>query len=159
MRSSFAICLVLWVLFALPGFAHLDDEELPEGADDIVVPEVISLLDFVRFTRVDHRLLLYRLDRGDTHFVAGLPPELSRAAANAGEINPRPTGRLVWEMSEITDPSQRAAYLAQKAEILRQTLVAMRADPNTAQLDLDTVRALLDLVTLWQQDPMAGAPK
>lgn len=155
MRLLFVIVSlgVVWPSF---GVAHLEDETLPDGADQIIVPEIIPLLDFVRYTRLDHRLLLYRLARGDRHVVAGLTQPLNRAAAYAGEINPRPTASLIWDMAQLSARAARERYLADELTYLTEVLAAMEANPETEQIDLDTVDALIALIRLWQMDPMAG---
>lgn len=137
--------------------AHLADEQLPENADEIVIPRNIPLLDFVRFTRIDHRLVLDRLTKGDIHHVGTMTVPLTEAALKAGEIAPWPAARLVWEMADLPDASVRAAYLEEKAGSLRQSLADLVADPLADETDLDTVRALLALVTLWLRNPMNGA--
>lgn len=156
LRMRRLILSLTFVLCAAQAVAHLAGETLPEDADDIVVPATIPVLDAIRFTRMDHRLILYRIDRGDAHHFGALPVALTRAVARAGEINPRPTARILWEMSELGDPAARAAYLADKAEDLRQTKARMGGNAKTANIDIDTVDALLDLVILWQATPMAG---
>lgn len=163
MRRAVALIflwLCLWLGLALGAAgAHPLDEELPPDADQIVLPAVIPVLDFVRYNRVDHRILLWRLDRGDDHRVGALTPQLTEAAAAAGVQSPRAASRLVWEMSETRGLEAREAYLMQEAAKLRADLAALRQDPLATAFDRDTVRIILRFVSLWLADPINGAPQ
>ena len=159
-------CCVLFC--ADPLQAHEDDIPIPVDSDDLVVPTNISVLEFARLTRFDHRLVLHRmLEKGDKHHVGTMSRSLSIKALEAGRENPRAAGNLLWQMSQIAASADRAAalererlHLEQLAIDLDAKLAGMTPEDEARQMtqnDVDTVAALLALVLLWQNNPMDGA--
>lgn len=161
----------------LASYAHVDDEMLPPNADEIFIPQNLPLMQVVRFTRGDYRLLETRLVQGDTHHLGTMSLPLSTAAVIAGTHDPRSTARVLWEMSRQITSAERAAYLSEVESTFKAALAELgppppAVDPDSEAAEAESpdaedlarddedrqaLQALLDLIALWQLNPMDGA--
>lgn len=141
--SKHILPAILVVFLAVhPVHGHEDDEPWSGDISTLNVPQNIDLFTFLRFTRLDHKIVATKMDGGATHHIGTMSAALTRATVAAGQENPRAVARLVFDMSELTDWDARNARLT--AELAKAT-----SDENAAYI--------IPLLELWLTNPQDGA--
>ncbi len=131
-------------LLAVPGLAHEDDEPWSGDISTLTVPQNIDVFTFLRFTRLDYKIVLTKMREGAVHHIGTMSVPLTRATLIAGQDAPRDVARIVFDMSQRDDWPARHDYLM-AAKALHG------AGGDGANPDL------MRWLEMWLANPMDGA--